>query len=95
MLTERDLDAYCHRLALPAAAQCLAKLIRQANPSRRVQGRRGNVCALYPSRKMGVTIQAESHTVELAAIYEMEHDPDVLKFYDQPPPFKLKYFSSA
>jgi putative transposase len=33
---------------------------------------------------MGVTIQFESHTVELWAIYLMEHDPDVLEFYDQP-----------
>jgi len=36
-----------------------------------------------PSRKMGVTIQAERHRVELAAIYLMEHDPAVLKYYDQ------------
>jgi hypothetical protein len=33
---------------------------------------------------MGVSIQFESHTVELWAIYLMEHDPDVLEFYDQP-----------
>ena len=40
---------------------------------------------------MGVTIQFESHTVELWAIYQMEHDPEVLEFYDQPPPFKIQY----
>ncbi len=28
----------------------------------------------YPRRKMGMTIQFESHRVELAGIYEMEHD---------------------
>ena len=38
---------------------------------------------------MGVTIQFESHRVELAEIYEMEHDADVLEYYDQPPPIKL------
>ncbi len=40
---------------------------------------------------MGVTIQAESHHVELAALYEYEHDPRTLEFYDQPPPIKLVY----
>ena len=44
-----------------------------------------------PHRKMGVTIQFESHRVELAAIYEMEHDAEVLEYYDQPPPLKLNY----
>ena len=40
---------------------------------------------------MGVTIQAESHRVELAALYEYEHDPQVLEFYDHPPPIRLAY----
>ncbi len=30
-------------------------------------------------------------SVELWAIYQMEHDPQVLEFYDQPPPFKIQY----
>jgi hypothetical protein len=42
---------------------------------------------------MGVTIQFESHRVELAAIYEMEHDRSVLEYFDQPPPIKLTYES--
>jgi transposase InsO family protein len=44
---------------------------------------------------MGLTIQFESHRVELAAVYEMEHDSDVLEYYDQPPSFKLDYLSSS
>jgi len=40
---------------------------------------------------MGVTIQFESHRNELAAIHEMEHDRDVLEYYDQPPSIKLDY----
>ena len=40
---------------------------------------------------MGVTIQAESHRVELAGLYEYEHDQQVLEFYDQPPAIKLVY----
>ena len=47
----------------------------------------------YPSRKMGVTIQFESHRVELAFVYEMEHDPDVLEYYDQAPAIPLEYES--
>jgi transposase InsO family protein len=43
---------------------------------------------------MGVTIQFESHRVELAGIYEMEHDGHVLEYYDQPPSIKLDYKSA-
>ena len=67
--------------------------IRNAPPARRVKSRVGNVSGRYPSRKMGVTIQFESHTVELAGIYQMEYDSDVLEYYDQPPSIKLNYKS--
>lgn len=40
---------------------------------------------------MGVTIQFESHRVELAAIYAMEHNPEILEFHDQPPVLTLLY----
>ena len=43
---------------------------------------------------MGVTIQFESHRVELAFVREMEHDPEVLEYYDQPPSFPLDYKSA-
>jgi transposase InsO family protein len=43
---------------------------------------------------MGMTIQFESHRVELAAIYEMEHDAHVFEFFDQPPSIKLLYDSA-
>jgi transposase InsO family protein len=44
---------------------------------------------------MGVTIQFESHRVELPVIYELEHDRDVLEYYDQPPSIKLDYESAS
>ena len=44
---------------------------------------------------MGVTIQFESHKVELSYIYLLEHDEEVLEFYDQPPPFKINYQSES
>ena len=40
---------------------------------------------------MGVTIQFESHRVELPFIYEAEHDSAVLEYYDQPPSIPLSY----
>jgi hypothetical protein len=39
--------------------------------------------------KMHATIQFESHRGELAFIYQQEHDPTVLEFYDQPQAIKL------
>jgi putative transposase len=38
---------------------------------------------------MGLTIQFQSHGVELPLVYEMEHDPGVLEYYDQPPSIPL------
>lgn len=39
---------------------------------------------------MNVTIQFESHQVELWAILIMDHDPEVLEFFDQPYTLKLR-----
>lgn len=44
---------------------------------------------------MGVTIQFESHKNELAFILEMEHDPNVVEFFDQPGPIPLSYLTKA
>lgn len=44
---------------------------------------------------MGVTIQFESHKVELPAIYTMEFNEKVLEYYDQPPSIKLSYSKSS
>jgi len=40
---------------------------------------------------MGVTIQFESHRVELPFVYKLEHEPEVLEYYDQPPSIPLNY----
>jgi len=79
-----------HRLE---KTRSLISAIRSSGPSRRVGGGSANVCGRYPSKKMGVTIQFESHRVELAGIYEMEHTPSVLEYFDQPQPIKLVYAS--
>src|SRR6516225_8810241 len=94
MLSQNELTALYQRLNLSRPARILIDQIRSSDPARRVGGRRSNVSGLYPSRKMGVTIQFESHRVELAAIYAMEHDPLTLEFYDQPPSIVLDYNSA-
>jgi putative transposase len=91
MLTDDALAALYERLGLSAEARAVIETIRASPPARRVRGAAGNVVARYPSRKMGVTIQAESHRNELAGLYEYEHDPATLEVYDQPPPITLAY----
>jgi putative transposase len=91
MFTPSEFEHWCHDLQLAPSTCEVITAIRAAPPARRVTSRVHNVSGAYPSRKMGVTIQFESHTVELWAIYLMEHDPDVLEFYDQPQTFKLRY----
>lgn len=95
MLGQDDLLAWFQRLSVPEPTRSMIDYIRSSGPSRRVGGGRSNVSGRYPSRKMGVTIQFESHRVELAGIYEMEHDATVLEYFDQPPAIKLDYESVA
>ncbi len=91
MLNNSGFTALCQRLGLSEEARATIESIRSSPPTRRVRSAAGNVSVRYPSRKMGVIIQAESHRNELAGIYEKEHDPQTLEFYDQPPSIKLLY----
>ena len=82
MLNEAELSDWFQRLAIPVHGRAAIHQVRSSDPARRVGGGRLNVSGRYPSRKMGVTIQFESHRVELAEIYEMEHDVDLFEYYD-------------
>ncbi len=84
-------EQWCDRLQLPTDTQDFLAHLRASPPVRRVQGRLFNVCGTFASRKMGVSIQFESHTVELWAIYTMEYDTQVLEFFDQPHQLELHY----
>ncbi len=77
-------EQWCRRLGLRAETHDLIARLRAAPPARRVQGRAHNMSGAYASRKMGRTIQFESHTVELWAIFSMEYDQAVLEYFDQP-----------
>jgi putative transposase len=71
VLNEGDFLGWCRRLALAETTQSAISEVRSRNPTRRVGGGRENVSGRYPSRKMGLTIQFESHRVELPLVYEM------------------------
>lgn len=91
MLTDREFDQWCGQRNLPIAAIEIIRDIRNSPPSRRVGGGRENVSGVYPSRKMKVTIQFESHTVEFPLVYQLENDDDVLEYYCQPGVINLHY----
>lgn len=91
MLKPEEWLQLCQKLQLSAEAQQIAEGIRASPPFRRVKSSAGNVSVRYPSRKMGVVIQAESHRNELAGIYEKEYDTNTLEYYDQPPSIRLEY----
>ena len=73
MLGSEELLAWFQRVRLPECGRPIVRQIRSSDPARRVGGGRRNVSGRYPSRKMEITIQFESHRVELARIYELEH----------------------
>jgi putative transposase len=95
MLTATQFQTWCRTLQLPPHACQWLTTIRASRPVRRVGSRAGNVSGAYASRKMGCTIQFESHKVELWAIYSMEHDPRVLEYYDQPLQLDLTYAAKS
>jgi transposase InsO family protein len=94
MLGNEELLAWFQRVRLPECGRSIIHQVRSSDPARRVGGGRRNVSGRYPSKKMGVTIQFESHRVELARVYELEHDLDCLEYWDQPPSYKLEYKSA-
>ena len=77
------------RLKLSDPAIAIIKTIRRSNPVRRTEGRK-NVHGRWASAKMGFTIQFES-LVELARHIELENDPSVREYWEQPLRLPLKY----
>ncbi|ACB85552.1 TnsA endonuclease N-terminal domain-containing protein [Natranaerobius thermophilus] len=86
-----DFDYWCLKNKIPEQTKKYIENIRESPPSRNVQSGPKNVRGNYPSKKMGCTIQFESHTVELAAIYLKEYNNEIKEFYDQPPSIPIKY----
>lgn len=88
-----DFEHWCRVNNIASNTQNLIERIRNSQPFRRVSSGKGSVSGRFPSRKMGVTIQFESHKNELPFIYELEQDANVLEYYDQPHSIKLNYFN--
>ncbi len=91
MMDKTQLDAYCERHGITPQARAVIDRVRASPPTRRVQSGSHNVACRFSSRKMGLVIQAESHTNELPAVVAWEHDDKTYEFYDQPPKIKLSY----
>jgi transposase InsO family protein len=94
-LNEVEFRDWCRKNQVTQEAELVIGRIRSSEPSRRVKSGSHSVSGTFPSRKMGVTIQYESHKNELPFIHELEHDPEVLEFYDQPCQIKLNYLSKT
>ncbi|WP_143006984.1 DNA-binding domain-containing protein [Paenibacillus tianmuensis] len=90
-MNESDFLRLCEQHQLSGQTIAEIRKIRSSPPARRVESSRGNLSGFYSSKKMGVTIQYESHTLELPCIYLLEHDPKVYEYYDQPPSFPIRY----
>lgn len=90
-LTEAGYAAWTAANELSPEVITLCREVMTSDPVRRPASGARNVSGRYPSRKMGVTIGWESHTVELAAIYLMERDRSVLAYYEQPLRLRLDY----
>src|SRR5260370_41234707 len=84
-------EQWCRKLTLAPAAVSFLSTLRASSPVRRVASRAGNVSGMYPSRKMGVTIQFESQRPQLWAILVIDQSSHLLAFYDVPHTFKLRF----
>ncbi|MCA3000508.1 MAG: DDE-type integrase/transposase/recombinase, partial [Rhodocyclaceae bacterium] len=91
MLQSNELLDYFDRLNIPAAGRQAILSIRDTEPSRATESTTVSAASRYPSKKMHVTLQAESRTVELTALTCWDHDQDTVEIYDQPPSIKLRY----
>src|SRR5262245_15821553 len=94
--SNQEFDQWVHRCNLSDEAKSIIEHIRSSPPARRAQSRSQNVRGHFNrSRKMALTIQYESRTVELPAILLMELDDDVIEIWDQPPSFIINYKDAA
>lgn len=86
-----DIESWLRQKAIPENTIKYIVGIRNSQPARKVRSNGKNVTGFYSSKKMGLTIQFESHTIELAGIIEKEHNRSILEYYDQPPSFNINF----
>ena len=95
MLSNIELSDYFERAKLSSRAIQKIHQIRNSEPVRRVSSGPRNVACHFSSKKMGFTIQAESHGNELPALVAWEFDDHTYEIYDQPLQVKLTYFGKT
>src|SRR5260370_7742604 len=88
-------EQWCRARALSRSTCDYLSTIRGSQAVRHVASRANNVSGVYPSRKMGVTIQFESENAELWAVVVMDRDESVLEFFEQPDTFKIRYLDKS
>ncbi|MRH42088.1 DDE-type integrase/transposase/recombinase [Aquibacillus halophilus] len=88
-MNSTEFNEWAEKLALSDETKREIEKIRNSPPARRVGGGKKNVSGRFSSKKMGVTIQFESHKVEYPYLHMLEYDENVIEFYDQPPSIKL------
>lgn len=94
MLSEIEFLSWCEKNKISKSTHdYINNNIRHTQPVRSV-GNGKSTQGKYPSKKMGVHIQWESRSVEGPAVLMMEHDDDVLEYYDQPNKIKLNYVNN-
>lgn len=93
-MDEIQFESWCRKNNISNKGQSIIEQIRLSEPVRSVSSRKNNVSGKYPSKKMGLTIQFESSTVEFSAIHTMEYDSEVLEYYDQPSSMKINYINN-
>lgn len=95
MLNETDFERWLDKNDFMPGTRKLIQRVRSSEPVRLAKSGRKNIAGRYPSKKMGRTIQFESHKNELAGIYEYENDETVLEYWDQPSSFTINYHNAA
>lgn len=91
-MTNTEFDVWAIRARIPDIGKAYIQRVRTSPPSRKPGNRHGsNVIGAYPSRKMGLAINFESHKCELPAIHLHERETSVLEYWDQPKSIKLSY----
>jgi hypothetical protein len=82
MITPEEFKTWRLRLNLSNEAMALINQVRTSEPVRATRSGGNNVIGLYPSRKMGRTLQFESHRCELPFIQKIEHCNEALEIWD-------------
>lgn len=95
MLSDLEFAEWCVRNNISEPTLKAIQRIRLGNPSRGVISGPRHVTGKFQSRKMGMSLQFESGTVELATLWGYEHNDEILEIYDQPSKLQISYIRTS